>query len=392
MTDQASPTERPPHDEESAAPATTSTSSLPSKLRPKLQANAFFPKHDTKDFELDLSYAVLDLQNDTTSGARQLADSALKHLEHFADLSSNIALTSVEFWTLMVRAGKQLCAARPSMGAAVTACLLRVLSQIVNHWTEDELPRESDPMANFTANLIEDTIKERQDISQRLGESFTKWLQDNCGAEVRIATLSNSSTIRNAVLLALASLPDVTFRLKIFESRPRCEGADMAAQLFAAASEHKTRLHISIVPDCAVGQAVFDINLVLLGADRISSAGDVSNKIGSLSAAICAKSRKKKVPVVVLSDTDKIAASGEEQEVPETHPAKELTAAWAEETREQLEGEENMEVFGEWFEWVPAQLVDAYVTERGVLKVEDVERLAQEVKDLEESVFGSSEM
>ena len=78
------------------------------------------------------------------------------------------------------------------------------------------------------------------------------------------------------------------------------------------------RLTLRILPDCAVATAVQDAHLVLLGADRISAEGDVSNKIGSLAAAVSAKgvgiddgSPANTAPVVVVvSDVDKIVPEG----------------------------------------------------------------------------------
>jgi len=365
---------------------------LTSKPLPKLPANAFFPKYDTKDFDFALDNAVHDLRKDTTSSAHHLADAALTRLGHFAQMAATIAITRVEFWTLMVRAAKKLSAARPSMSAAVTACLLRALDRIVDRWTEEQVdhPEETTALADITVEVIGDIFKERQETVTRLAETFTLWLKKHCGANVRIITLSNSSTIRSALLHALAALPDVTFRLTMAASQLRCEGADFAAQLYAAVSDHN-RLHITITPDRAVGEAIKDVDLVLLGADRITSTGDVCNKMGSIPAAICANIRRKKTSVVVLSDADKIAAPASKKGPPEQHPAHRLRWASASDTTDHSEGKENVEVFGECFECVSAKLVDVYVTELGVLDVDCVGRLANEVKDLKESIFGSSQ-
>lgn len=111
----------------------------------------------------------------------------------------------------------------------------------------------------------------------------------------------------------------------------------MAAQIYASAT-NKQRLSIRMIPDCAVGTVIRDIDVVLLGADPISSDGDVSNKIGSLVAALCAKHQNQDVLVVAVSDIDKIAAPGMEEKTIEMHPAHELSSAWALDTRNQLVG------------------------------------------------------
>jgi methylthioribose-1-phosphate isomerase len=308
----------------------------------------------------------------------------------------------------MVHAAKQLGQARPSMSAAITSCLLRTLERIARRWNDEQErgQRNTSDLVNIARALLDQIRRERRQINTRLDENFTSWLKDRYGdvssmlvasspvlqvvypcrplssrpvsqrprtrTTIRLLALSNSSTIRTAILYMLASLTQFDFHLTILESRPRCEGADMAAFILSAAAD-RTRLAVRIVPDCAVGTATRNIDIVLFGADRISSTGDVSNKSGSLAAAICAKQQNKDVAVVVVSDIDKIAPPATEEYEPEYHPSRELSSAWAPDTRNKLEEQGNVEVFGEWFEWVPAGLVDAYVTELGVLELEDVE-------------------
>lgn len=166
----------------------------------------------------------------------------------------------------------------------------------------------------------------------------------------------------------------------------------MASQILTSTSaEDRARLHIRILPDCAVATAARDAQLVLLGADRISASGDVSNKIGSLAVAVCVKALNPKAQVVVVSDADKIVAKGVEEGEKEVHPASALMDAWSDETMRALGGrldDSSVDVFGEWFEWVPAEYVDGYVTENGTLDTAGVERVAEEVGALKEQIFG----
>jgi len=216
------------------------------------------------------------------------------------------------------------------------------------------------------------------------------WLTPTNGEQhdepITILTLSNSSTVRTCLLTLLTTLPHLKLFLHILESRPRCEGADLASQLLSSLpiSSH-SRLHIRIFPDCAVGTALRGVGFVLLGADRISTSGDVSNKIGSMSAAVMAK-REEGVKVVVVSEVDKIVATDmrEGEGEVESHPASELMSAWAEDTRKGLDNrmeEGRVEVFGEWFEWIPAEYVDVYVTERGVLVARDVQDFSRQNRE-----------
>lgn len=398
------------------------TPTATSKPLPILPLDTYLPKHDISNYEVALQEAVAQLQNDFQSGARQLADTSLSHLARITEIGASVATTWGKFWAIMVHAAKQLGQARPSMSAAITSCLLRTLERIARRWNDETErgQRNTGDLVNIARALLNEIRKERRQINLHLDENFTSWLknyyndvssmliasspvlpvtypqrptsqrppsqQPPARTTVRILALSNSSTIRSAILHALATLTAFDFHLTILESRPRCEGADMASQILSAASD-KSRLSIRIVPDCAVGTATRDIDIVLLGADRISAGGDVSNKSGSLAAALCAKQLNKDVAVIVVSDIDKIAAPESEAHVPESHPSRELSSAWAPDARNKLEEQDSVEVFGEWFEWVPAKYVDSYVTEYGVLELSDVERVAREIQELDEYIF-----
>ncbi|KAH7093173.1 hypothetical protein FB567DRAFT_433781 [Paraphoma chrysanthemicola] len=352
------------------------------------------PQIKNTTFAFLLRDATQELRIDFKSGAAQLADVALGHFAPVTDAAVTLASSRDELWALLIYGAKQLSIARPSMGAAVTARLLRMLKLIAESWAADTVgPTDKAKAARLANKVVEQFNSERKSISQSLSAKFVSWLQMDylpqhieCSSSLRILTLSNSSSIRQALVRTLCDFPSMRVHLTVLESRPRCEGADMAAH-FSMTPFSNPRLAITVVPDCAVATAARNIDMVLLGADRISFKGDVSNKIGSLAATMCAKQQSKSAKIVVLSDSDKIAMPGGDMENHEIHPPSELSAAWSEETRRTLEGTANVEVFGEWFEWVPAGLVDVYVTEKGRLAVEDVVALANEVKTLDETIF-----
>ena len=166
----------------------------------------------------------------------------------------------------------------------------------------------------------------------------------------------------------------------------------MASKILASTSaQDRARVQIRIFPDCAVAAAAKQADLLLLGADRISCSGDVSNKIGSLAATLCLKTLNPRAPVVAVSDVDKIVPSGVEEEEKEVHPHSEMVEAWGDEERRGLAvriKNGSVDVFGEWFEWVPAEHIDGYVTENGTLDTEGVEKVAGEMGTLKEKIFG----
>lgn len=365
------------------------------------------------DYDIALEAGIIALQNDLTSSARSLASTALRDLAHIAAVAEALSPTWGELWTAVVHAAEQLCLAKSSMNAPVKAVLVRALERVAMRWNAEQekggkLTRE---LARIAAKTFAEIVRARLDLTKLVNEQLVDWLYYHCTEvmrhslnlddivraqapqqvlkkmSVRILTLGNADSVRSAVLHTLESLPDLAVHLTILESRPRHEGADMAAQIYAAVCD-KNRIAIQIIPDCAVGSVVRDVDVVLLAADRITATGDVSNKIGSLATAICAKQLNESAKVVVLSEVDLVAPPGQDLDFVEYHPSSEMSSAWAATTRNQLEGKHNVDILGEWFEWVPAKFIDVYITEMGAWGTKEVGWAAKEVADLEEHIFG----
>lgn len=105
------------------------------------------------------------------------------------------------------------------------------------------------------------------------------------------------------------------------------------------------------------------VQWVIVGADRIAANGDTANKIGTYQLAIAAKYHGVKFMVVAPSSTvDMATGSGEEIEIELRDPAELLNAAGR---RVVVEG---AQAWNPVFDVTPAELIDAIVTERGVIE------------------------
>lgn len=112
------------------------------------------------------------------------------------------------------------------------------------------------------------------------------------------------------------------------------------------------------------------VQWVVIGADRICANGDTANKIGSYQLAIAARHHGLKVMVVAPSSTvDMATASGEAIEIEQRDPAELLGYGG---TRTVAEG---IEAWNPVFDVTPAALVDAIVTEKGVIEMPDAEKM-----------------
>ena len=112
------------------------------------------------------------------------------------------------------------------------------------------------------------------------------------------------------------------------------------------------------------------VQWVVVGADRICANGDTANKIGTYQLAIAARHHGVKVMVVAPSSTvDMDTASGEHIEIEERDPGELLTVLGK---RTVAEG---IVAWNPVFDVTPHDLIDAIVTERGVILAPDETRM-----------------
>lgn len=144
------------------------------------------------------------------------------------------------------------------------------------------------------------------------------------------------------------------------ETRPYLQGARLTAwELQQAGVPH------TLIPDMAAGplMARGEVDVVLVGADRIAANGDTANKLGTYTLAVLAA--RHGVPFVVcapLSSVDLATADGSAIPI-EDRAADEVTVV-----RGQRIAPEGTMVRNPSFDVTPADLIGAIVTEEGVLR------------------------
>ncbi|MDX1458367.1 MAG: S-methyl-5-thioribose-1-phosphate isomerase [Marinobacter sp.] len=106
-----------------------------------------------------------------------------------------------------------------------------------------------------------------------------------------------------------------------------------------------------------------DVKWVIVGADRITANGDVANKIGTYSLAVLARHHGIRFMVVAPSSTvDMALSSGNDI------PIEEREGTEVRQVRGEALAPESVAVFNPVFDVTPATLIDAIVTERGVIE------------------------
>lgn len=336
-----------------------------------------------KTFQLGLDR----LRNDQENGARVLADSALECL---AEITQKMDV--FDWSSLRIAAYHLIYSGRPSMNAAISSAILSAL---------DGPPLTSNvDQRHAVSSLIEKAYTDRQQASERMSSCFIRFIGDFAerAESINLLTLSSSSTVSSAVTHLLRTMSHLRLNLRILESRPLCEGVSMAAKIMSTiAADCVDRLHIQIAPDSHMArfaEAMGDPALLLLGADRISPSGHVSNKIGSLAAAIVVRKLSPAIQVVILSETDKIVKPHNlepyetckediNQEIkehsPESGSISQVMTAWKTVDLKSLaKAGDNFEVHNVYFEWVHRDLIDVYVSEEGLLSRKRIREISLE--------------
>jgi methylthioribose-1-phosphate isomerase len=147
--------------------------------------------------------------------------------------------------------------------------------------------------------------------------------------------------------------------LWIDETRPLLQGSRLTA--FEA---RRAGLPHQVLPDAAAASlfAAAQVDLVVIGADRIAADGSVANKVGSYGLAVLA--RHHQVPFVVVApvSTIDLATADGAAIVIEQRPAGEVTHLAG-----QAIAPAGSAAYNPAFDVTPPELVTAIVTERGVI-------------------------
>ena len=144
------------------------------------------------------------------------------------------------------------------------------------------------------------------------------------------------------------------------ETRPWQQGARLTMYELV-----RDRIPAHLIADSAAAHLMRSgkVQWVIVGADRIAANGDTANKIGTYQLAIAARHHGVKFMVVAPSSTvDMATPDGEAIEIELRH-ADELLATGG--RRTVVEG---ARAWNPVFDVTPAELIDAIVTERGVIE------------------------
>ena len=153
------------------------------------------------------------------------------------------------------------------------------------------------------------------------------------------------------------------------ETRPMLQGARLTAW------ELKQRdIPVTVITDSMAGWVMKQklVQAVLTGADRIAANGDTANKIGTYSVAQLARSHGIPFYVAAPSSTFDLAMPDGKAIPIEERKRDEIARSFGQQTVPNDVG-----VYNPAFDVTPAELIDAIVTERGVIRPVNAETIAE---------------
>jgi len=196
---------------------------------------------------------------------------------------------------------------------------------------------------------------------ERIGRNGARLLKD----DTRILTHCNAgalATVDFGTALApmrVANRAGKKLFVYVDETRPRLQGAKLTAwELLNEGIEHR------IIPDNAAGHYLKnDVDIVIVGADRIARNGDFANKIGTYEKAVLAKENG--VPFYVaapVSTFDPSTRRGDEIVIEERSQSEVLFIDGV------RIGPRGSRALNPAFDVTPARYVKGFITENGIFK------------------------
>ena len=234
-------------------------------------------------------------------GARNVAIAAIKALEALAEETR--ADTRKEFMKQLSEAKVTLFASRATEPLMRNA-LRWIISQVENcgkQKVEDLVKVVSSSSSQFLENL--------EASKECIAEIGAKRIRDNSV----VFTHCHSSTVTH--LLSKAKEDGKTFEVICTETRPVFQGRITAKELLALG------VKTTFIVDSAARSFMRNADLVIVGADAITSEGNVINKIGTGTIALLAHEARKPFYVVAeLLKFDPVTVCGDYEQIEERSP------------------------------------------------------------------------
>jgi methylthioribose-1-phosphate isomerase len=269
---------------------------------------------------------------------------------------SSKADTYKEFSLDMKKAKNCLALTRPT--AVNLFWAIERMLNLINIKKDVDLFKLKDIILQEAENIAREDIE----INKAMGRFGASLIKDgdniltHCNAGA-LATVDHGTALG---VIRTAFKEGKKLHVYVDETRPVLQGARLTAWELM-----QEKIPFTLITDNMAGFLMFQkkVNLIIVGADRISRNGDVVNKIGTYSLSVLA--RENKVPFYVaapISTIDVSLRSGKEIPI-EERDHKEITHILGKQITPA-----GVKVFNPAFDLTPHDYVEAIITEKGIIR------------------------
>ena len=282
-------------------------------------------------------------------GARNVAIAAVKALQTQAENTK--AKTRKDFIAEISEAQTLLFASRE------TEPLMRNAVRWVITQVEDSDERNPTELRNLVSLSSQNFQKSLAASKERIAEIGSKRIRDGS----TVFTHCHSSTVTH--MLAKAKAEGKTFEVICTETRPAFQGRITAKEMVSLG------VKTTFIVDSAARSFMQDVDVVVVGADALTSEGNVVNKIGSSTIALLAKEARK--PFYVVSELlkfDPATLYGEYEKIEER-------------SRDEIWKEAPLELIvrNPAFDVTPRNLIHGIICEEGIVSPQSVAEVMHRV-------------
>jgi ribose 1,5-bisphosphate isomerase len=275
-------------------------------------------------------------------GARNVAIAAVEAIKALAEQTK--AQNKHQFIDELKEAQNMLSAARetePLMRNAIRYLIIQAQKS------------NADETASLTETVVSSANQFLQDLEasrERIAEIGAKRIRDDS----TVFTHCHSSTVTR--MLDKAKTDGKNFKVICTETRPAFQGRITAKELV------KLGVETTFIVDSAARTFMGKVDLVVVGADAITSEGNVINKIGTSGIAVLAQEARK--PFYVVSELlkfDPETLNGQYEKIEQRNPAE----VWS-------KAPERLLVRNPAFDVTPSRYIHGLICEEGVIAIQTI--------------------
>jgi len=275
-------------------------------------------------------------------GARNVAIAAIKALQTLAEQTK--AKNTTAFLSELKEAQAMLFASRE------TEPLMRNAIRWIITQVEESSIEKVDALCQMVVSNASQFLKNLEASRERIAEIGAKRIRDGSV----VFTHCHSSTVTR--LLAKAKAEGKSFKVICTETRPAFQGRITAREMVELGVE------TTFIVDSAARSFMGNVDLIILGADAITSEGNVVNKIGTSAIAVLAYEARK--PLYVVSELlkfDPETLYGEYEKIEQRNPME----VWK-------EAPEKLVVQNPAFDVTPSRYIRGLICEEGVIAPQSI--------------------